>query len=292
MKENKPKIKRIKEPRVKKSSGSLLFTGLSLILTIAMFIGLIFLQDYLSEKITYKQVVVAKKDIPDNEIITEENLEKYFTVKSINILDTTAGALADANTLLGKKAIIPLYEGEAVSEKDFENISAYTEGIENPVEVSVKITDIADADGGKIRKGDLVNLTMMFTKAQLGITSGNGSVNSLNVPISSENDSDLFDTFNSEESENESTDNVVNQENAFSDSAEKTDYAYEAFSQYVLENLYVEKVLDSSGIEIAPTDTESSAGIIVFTIEKENEVELNNALANCTFLRISKIINE
>lgn len=329
MKEKKPKIKKIKEPRVKKSGRSLLFTGLSLILTIVMFVGLIFLQDYLSEKITYKQVVVAKRDIPDNEVITEENIEKYFTVKSINILDTTAGALTDTNILLGKRAIVPLYEGEAVSEKDFENISVYTKDIKNPIEVSIKIADIANADGGKIRKGDLVNLTMMFTRAQLGTASGS-SVNSLNIPISSENSSGLFDAFtenssadlnltNTEATDIEVTDAEITEEstseNDFLETSleeevteikeeqtvveetvekihDEKNYVYDFLSQYVLENLYVEKVLDSSGIEIAPTDTESSASIIIFTIDKENEAELNNALSNCSSLRISKIINK
>jgi hypothetical protein len=59
-----------------------------------------------------------------------------------------------------------------------------------------------------------------------------------------------------------------------------------------LENIYVEKVLTADGKEIAPTDIETSASIIVLIVPKSIELELNSVLANCETMRISKVLYE
>ena len=298
MKERKPKIEKMKKPREKMNPSSLLFVGLSLLLTVGFYFGLIIVQNLLLEDVTYKQVVVAKNTIPENTIITEENAPEYFTLKQINILDATEGCLSEVSGLYGQKARVDLYTGEEITLKDFENISAYTEDFKDPVEVSIKISDIADADGGKLREGDLVNLTMMFTNEQLGLTTS-GQTSSIQT-TTTESSTSLFESFesvteNTEESsvETSSVEEVNPAINVESDvtSATIATYRYDSWAQYVLEDLYVSKALDSSGVEIASTDTDSSASILIFVIEKENEADLNNALANCSALRISKVVD-
>ena len=61
--EKKPKIQKIKQPKKKIKASSLAFVLLSLVLTIALFFGLVLLQNVLSEKIVYQSVVVAKEEI-------------------------------------------------------------------------------------------------------------------------------------------------------------------------------------------------------------------------------------
>lgn len=68
-------------------------------------------------------------------------------------------------------------------------------------------------------------------------------------------------------------------------------YNYESYSKYVMENVCVSKVLDSNGAEIASTDKEATASILVFTISKADEPILNEALVNCTNMRISKVLD-
>lgn len=297
MKERKPKIEKMKKPREKMNPSSLLFVGLSLLLTVGFYFGLIIVQNLLLEDVTYKQVVVAKNTIPENTIITEENAPEYFTLKQINILDATEGCLSEVSGLYGQKARVDLYTGEEITLKDFENISAYTEDFKDPVEVSIKISDIADADGGKLREGDLVNLTMMFTNEQLGLTTS-GQTSSIQT-TTTESSTSLFESFesvteNTEESSVETSSAVTVNPAIDTESDENSEimsYRYDSWAQYVLEDLYVSKALDSSGVEIASTDTDSSASIIIFVIEKENEADLNNALTNCSALRISKVVD-
>ena len=125
MKEHKPKIKKIhKENNIKASSVMLIV--LSFVLTIALFFGLIVLQNKFSQEIVYQPVLVAKIDIPAKTIITQENINKYFTTKQINVLDITSGDLSSADNLIGRQAIVDLIAGENVMLKDFEEISIYT----------------------------------------------------------------------------------------------------------------------------------------------------------------------
>lgn len=106
--EKKPKIQKIKQPKKKIKASSLAFVLLSLVLTIALFFGLVLLQNVLSEKIVYQSVVVAKEDIPENTILTMENADKYLTMKNLNILDMTSTTLTSADDLLGRKARVML----------------------------------------------------------------------------------------------------------------------------------------------------------------------------------------
>lgn len=297
MRDKSQKIKKVRKEKIKKSASSVLFMGLSFFLTIALFIGLVIAQNLLTDKIIYKEILIARIDIPRNTIITEDNIEAYFTKKNINILDVTSGNMTNKETLLGKKAIVPLYAGESVSEKDFEDLSKYIEGFENPVELSIQIPDIASADGGKLREGDLINLTMMFTNEQLGKEDykTNPYINSDNyysdpnsngfLPTIDEQEVIISDENVSEDVNIEVNENLINEKEFEMTTSE---YRYETWAQYVMENLYIHKALDSSGIEIDPTDTEASASILIFIIDKSNEADLNNALANCTAMRISK----
>lgn len=342
---NKKQTKIKKLPMFKKriSASSMLFMGLTLFLTVGFFMGLVVLQSFLLEDVTYKKIVVAKVDVPKNLIITEKNVDAYFTTKDINILDVTSGALENASEIVGQKTIVPLYANEEISLKDFEDISVYTQNITEPVEISIKIEDIADANGGKLRTGDLVNVTMMFTRAQLGMDKYK-----VDAYASTNNSSSLFETFTSaekddsdsdkERNENEIDNNnnnnisnendwiLTNKENndsvikneEFADTnvkntnknesisstlnqkTEKDDiqiaqikaYEYDKWAQYVMENMYISRVLDSAGTEISSNNTEASASIIFFIIEKANEADVNNALENCSSLKISKVLNK
>ena len=58
----------------------------------------------------------------------------------------------------------------------------------------------------------------------------------------------------------------------------------------MLENIYIKKVLSADGVEIAPTDKDTPAAIIVLVVPKEIELEITNIIANCQAMRISKVL--
>ena len=315
--EKKSVIKNLKKTDLKLSlkgkASSIAIAMLSLVLAILVFGLLLFAQNKLSDEIIYQQVVIAKVDIPENEIITESNAEKYFELKNMNTLDTTNGFMTDVNAILGKQSKVSLLKGEVVSVKDFKDTFSYLHGIKNPVEISIDVGAIANADGGKIRSGDIVNLTMMYSRNQLNMDGSMEQVSQINgtvVDIPDYNfDMSSFEYYDgSEDYENEDISDISeddmemlidedftsfdDNEDVVTDGNKNVDnYVFDYYAKYVLENLYVVKALDSAGTEISPTDTVSSANILVFVIDKEDEPSLNNALVNCSNIRISKIVD-
>lgn len=312
--EKKPKIKKIKTKEKKITFGSFAFVLLSLVLTIGLFLGLIILQNIFTEEIVYQAVIVAKEDIPANTILTQENAGQYLTMKNMNILDMTSTTLTTADGLIGKKAIVLLSKGECVTEKDFQDISQYTENITDPVKVSIEITDTSNAVGGKLRAGDVINLSILAEITNT-VTNETSAVSSTNV------DKTATLEWDTETGEGIETDATLSEEvkelplpaqteNGMSDILRATGENYKTEKQtgaynitvyqgydkrnrtkYLFENIYIDEVLDSSGISIASTDTDANAKIIIFEIAREDESILNEALVNAANVRISKVLN-
>jgi len=55
-----------------------------------------------------------------------------------------------------------------------------------------------------------------------------------------------------------------------------------------MDGLYVKAVLNGEGQEISPDDRDSVVAMFIFIIPKADERDLNNILANCSGMRISK----
>lgn len=294
-------LKSIKKPNFKKiEASSLVFALLSLTLTVLVFGGLLFLKNIFEEDITYKAVIVAKEYIPENEIITMDNAELYFEVKNINILDTMEGALENVDSILNCQSKVALNAGEIITAKDFINHNITYEGMKNPVEISINVGDLGNSNGGKIRTGDVINLTMMFNREQLGLNSSLESTSyslgggSIFDGMSNESMFDFEeDEFETDEMNEEGMDELVEEPIQLKASdfvGPNSDYVFDFYAEYILQDIPVIKALDGAGVEIAPTDTASTASILVFVIEKEQELALNNALANCSQIRLSRAV--
>lgn len=318
-KEKESVVRDIKNSSAKKKSSNLIFSILALVLTIVIFGGLLFLQSFFKEKIVYKSVVCAKTDIPEGEIITEDNAQKYFEMKNINILDTSDKTLTELNPVVGERTKVALNKGETVAEKDFDTSKVDLSQFKEPVEISVPLGDPASSNGGKIRAGDVVNLAMMYSRTQLNMSQQLESVpvssssNSLFSGVENMSESSTSTETTSIETSSTSTE-TVSTENADTTSMPETtstsetqlqnpteltsddfkdsssgSYIYDYYGEYVIENVTVEKALDSKGIEIQAGDTDSVASILMFVIDKSDEIAINNALANCSNIRVSKV---
>lgn len=300
-KERKVRVKKMKEKvPMKERLGSLFFTILSLAIAVVVFAGFMVLQSVFSENIIYKEVLTVVKNIPEGEILTEENIKEYFGIKKVNELYAVSESVApgDMEKLVGLKARVPLYVGEEVVPTDFTNVNVYLDYIENPVEMSIATGGIAGTDGGKIRAGDIVNITMMFTKEQLGMNgSSNGSTGTnTGVYNPSSSSSGTMDDYLSGEGANKGTGEQTSEKpqlgSLTSVSDTTTGYNFGYYAKYMLENIYIKEVLASDGSVISPTDTTSVAAIFIVVVPKEIELQLNNIISNCSSMRISKVLYE
>lgn len=297
MKEKKPRVKKIGMGNKIKASSVMLIV-LSLVLTVALFFGLIVLQNKFSQEIVYQPILVAKTNIPVKTIITEDNIDKYFTYRQTNVLDITSGDLSSADKLIGRQAIVELVAGENVMLKDFEEISIYTSRLKNPIEISIPLGSIENSDGGKIRTGDIINITMMYSTTQL--KSGTNTIDmGQNVPntitvVKNENDETEDIDKNINENDNSFEYDIIEVPSTSSSETnpQTSEYNYSLWSNYVFKNLYVCKALDANGVEINPTNTDTATAIIIVKVEQEMEREINNALLNCSNMRVSKVLNK
>lgn len=299
----KTTIKEIKNDMKGKTgfkTSTLVFALLALIITVALFFGLIILQNYLSEDIIYTDVIVAKVDIPKGVILTTENAQNYLERRQVNSLTVPRGTISDPMAIMGQRNIVPLIAGEMLSVKDFENLNKYLDGIVDPVEISIAAPYAANTDGGKIRAGDLINITMMFSDSQLGRASSKSSAFETQDMFSYANDvvrgtePELHDFQEIEgEDDEEGTTTYYNEKSGsiikrYDNYTKSSQYHFEMWAQYVMDGLYVKEVLNSEGQVIAPDDKDSIVSMFIFIIPKADERDLNNILANCGGMRISK----
>ena len=291
-------VKRLKKEKEGKGGfqmSTIVFALLALILTVALFFGLIFIQNHLSEEIIYTDVIVAKTDIPEGTIITMENANLYLERRQFNSMTIPRGSIVDPQTIIGQRTRVPMITGEMLTIKDFENLNKYLDGIEDPVEISIAAPDAANADGGKIRAGDLINITMMFTDEQLGKETKSkatlDTVDMFTYANEAIREPNLQDFKKSEENSTEGVDTLVNEKSGsvitrYFDY--DSQYNFTTWAQYVMDGLYVKAALNGDGQVISPEDKDSVVSMFIFVIPKADERDLNNILANCSGMRISK----
>lgn len=166
---SEPKVKRAKVKKVKTHSTAKSLTAIisALIITMAIFTGLIYLNNYISEDVAYKDVVVAKNNIPENLYVTQENASDYFTIESVDIRALPKDSLSSLTDYLGRYISYDISEKEVITEKDFKELS--TDEFENPVEVSLMVDNLGNAVCGKLRAGDVINIILNI-KANSNIT--------------------------------------------------------------------------------------------------------------------------
>lgn len=296
---------------LKGKSMSVVFAALALTITLVAFGGLLLLQRHFSDQVVYKDVVVAKEEVPAGEIVTMENAAKYFEIKPVDTMMVPDGALSNLDSVLGEKALVAVRAKEIATEKDFGLVSYDAESCENPVEVTVSVTDVAAADGGRLRKGDRVNLSVCFSREQLGMTAELRMDSLSYVPKGGEEE--VFLDVEAEPAEDELLDeeaaeeeqgaeDPIADEDGFepaegdesgpeeSSEGEANTYVFEGYSNYVIENLCVVKAYDSAGLEIAPSDKDSIATMFTFVIDKSDELALSDAIIQGSDIRVSRIV--
>ena len=329
-------VREIKHKASRKKSSNFILSILALVLTVIVFAGLLFLQGLFKEDIVYKNIVCAKTDVPEGAIITKNNASDYFTMKNMNALDIPEKALTSLTPIEGSRTKVAFVSGEVISEKDFDSSNVDLSKFKNPVEISIPLGDAASSNGGKLRAGDVVNLTMMYSRKQLGMSEV-GEETQTSTPVMVESSVQVDGNIVTDEAASETTEETQSTEKIEKDVADTSettstettdtsmtetttqtqvpvetkinevklndtkmltddnfdssskDYAYDMYGEYVLQDVTVEKALDSKGVEIKAGDTETSASILMFIIDKDEEVPINNALANCSGIRVSKV---
>ena len=237
------KDKKNKETFGEFNLGKTLYIVISLVLTIVLFIGMLYLRDRLSNDITYDSVVTVKKACPEGEVITSKNADTYFTIAKIPSENNIAGTYTKIKDLVNNKSKVNLEVGEIVANKDFTNVNEYTDDITNPVLTSIEASGISNAACGRLRQGDIINISI----------------------ITNENSSDTAGS---------TVGNITTSETAIT-----------------FKDVYVANAKDSSGADIAATDTTTAATVFSLILDQDDSAQLNDALNKGSLIRIEKVLS-
>ena len=141
---------------MKKWKEKLPMLGIALVLGLVAFIGLLWLERQSLNDFEKETVVICEKSCAAGELITEKNVNEFFSVREVPVelaTGTTYGSLQEVVGFYPERTISP---GEIIYTVMLQEDNP-TENLNRPVELSVT-AEIDFAVAGRIRKGDVVNV--------------------------------------------------------------------------------------------------------------------------------------
>lgn len=171
-------VKELKKSKDKKAligefnPGKTLYIIISLVLTVILFIGLLFVKEKIASDVKYVNVATVIKDVSQGEIITSKNVEDYFKIEKVPSDRNIKGTYEKLKDIKDVKTKVDLKEGEVVAEKDFVDTNKYVDDIKNPVLTSIAVSSVSNAVGGSLREGDVINISVITNQSASGSSVG------------------------------------------------------------------------------------------------------------------------
>ena len=151
------KIRYPKEKRKKNPAWRFLF---SFFMAFLVFLLLLMLEAGIQNKEEEKQVVMAVADIPKGTELSDEIIANSFREIYVPVSYVPDQVIEDRKQLAGNITEEEICEREILTIPKLCELSALLEELEEPVEVSVSVTDLSQVVGGIIRAGDRINLSV------------------------------------------------------------------------------------------------------------------------------------
>ena len=135
---------------------------ISLFIAVALFFGLIIIQQNLLAPNGTSKVYVANKTIEKGTVLDSQNLNTLFTKTELNNEAIIEGAIYTEDELLeleGKILSRDMLKGEGLSSLRVVNKDDILANSDYVVEIGINSGDISEVVGGILREGDLVNIS-------------------------------------------------------------------------------------------------------------------------------------
>lgn len=145
-----------------KSSKSFTRIALSLVLAVLMFVGMISYENYTLNKHETVGVVRLKADgLKNSQKISKKDIANDFEVISIEKAQDSSNYIHSISEIPEGYVSNDLEKGEILTKKDITEINEKTEYAKDPVEISIKVSDISNDVGGILRTGDMVYISFI-----------------------------------------------------------------------------------------------------------------------------------
>ena len=161
IKNEKTKIE--KPQKEKKGSPKLILIVLSLIAAISSFIFLLHLEKQIMTNYEKQEVVVVKKELPANLLITEANANEYLKLEQRESITLPEDVICTIEEMYDRSSQVRLLERNIMSRAITSDLAKIKEEIGNVTELSFSISSIGQAINGSIRGGDYINIYLKTT---------------------------------------------------------------------------------------------------------------------------------
>ena len=135
--------------------------AISLIISIILFVGLLVLENNITSPNGKVEVVKAVNNIKEGTVIDENNKDSLFEVVTVDGSLDFETALRNTDELVGGIIDTEIKKGEIISSERLIDKDSVLGKIENPVETSVRVTDISQVVGGILREGDIIDISVV-----------------------------------------------------------------------------------------------------------------------------------
>ena len=135
--------------------------AISLIISIILFVGLLVLESNITSPNGKVEVVKAVNNIKEGTVIDENNKDSLFEVVTVDGSLDFETVLRNTDELVGRIIDTEIKKGEIISSKRVIDKDSVLGKIENPVETSVRVTDISQVVGGILREGDIIDISVV-----------------------------------------------------------------------------------------------------------------------------------
>lgn len=135
--------------------------AISLIISIILFVGLLVLESNITSPNGKVEVVKAVNNIKEGTVIDENNKDSLFEVVTVDGSLDFETVLRNTDELVGRIIDTEIKKGEIISSERLIDKDSVLGKIENPVETSVRVTDISQVVGGILREGDIIDISVV-----------------------------------------------------------------------------------------------------------------------------------
>ena len=134
---------------------------ISLGLALLLFGVLIMIQQSMMEEPPSKWVICAKANIPENMVLTEENISLYVVKQDIPVMWLPEGYLTSIEQLYGMISEAEIAKGSILCSSVFNDYEQYYEGYQELSWVSVPIRELYEGVAGSLRQGDYIDIYLI-----------------------------------------------------------------------------------------------------------------------------------
>jgi len=130
-------------------------------LSLVMFFSLLQVESTILKKQEKQWVYVAKTDIIQGMVITKENEEIYFERQEAPRDFVTDNAVKSIEELVDRIAGISMRKNQIIQKDYLIQKNSVLSKMKNPIEIGIKMENIAQAVGGLLREGDVIDVSVV-----------------------------------------------------------------------------------------------------------------------------------